>query len=520
VPVTLFLLTAAAFAVAPWLHPPLSPDVRSLHVPLGLDPVGKPSPEEILHGPRRTRPDSVGVVLLGLISCGAVLALYRPRRLGSVAGLLLCAALGTSAAAALNHPALVELMDLEYEQRLQWVVAATHSPLKKGLLSTTPNGRAPIRAAPREDEQRGDPIRGWQYLHHGCWLVPWAALGVLLGSSGPLRRRLAVLCLWSLLGAGLGCGLCGRRLCAEYYWLQARDLEGRCDYEAARRALESAIALCPEFARLERTWLLAGKLDHRAARLTPQARFFQAYQFARDREAPRAIAYREDLPWLIARTFDYREGLAAPPAGFDLTESPSVTGTENYPGTQDYRLGLSGPQGQWWSAYHFDRATGSPHALALMQDLLASGWEGHPAVRSQASRLWADRAMNYFLAEPIFCEAGLAYYGQNRRLIAARDAWYRAHELMPTRADSTFALAALQIRLDPEHPERMEAELAPLLIGPGDRILRADVLAALGEAYLKARQVAKARQCFAASFDLFHLPRKLNYRAQKGLGGV
>ncbi len=519
VPVVLFLVTAAALAVAPWLHPPLSPDVRSLHFPLGLDSVEEPSPEEILHGPRRIRLDSVGVLLLGLIGCSAALALYRPRQLGSVAGLLLCAALGTSATAALNHPVLVQLMDLEYEQRLQWVVATTHSPLQKGLLSNLPNGRAPIRAAPTADEQRGDPIRGWQYLHYGCWLIPWTALGVLLGGAGPLRRRLAILCLWGLLGVGLGCGLCSRRLRAEYYWLQARDLEGRCDYEAARQALETAVDLCPEFGRLERTWLLAGKLDYRAARPTPQVQFFRAYQFARDREAPRAVAYREDLPWLIARTFDYREGWAAPPAGFDLTEPLSLTGTETYPGTEDYRLGFSWPQGYWQPAYRFDRATGSQHALALMEDLLRDGGERHAVVRNQASRLWADRAMNYFLAEPILFEDGFAYQEQNRQLVAARDAWYRAHELMPARVDCTFALAALQNRLDPAHPERMETELASLLTEAGDRILRADVLASLGEAYLRAGQVTKARQCFAASFDVFHLPRKLNYRAQKGLGG-
>lgn len=220
------------------------------------------------------------------------------------------------------------------------------------------------------------------------------------GGAGPLRRRLAILCLWGLLGVGLGCGLCSRRLRAEYYWLQARDLEGRCDYEAARQALETAVDLCPEFGRLERTWLLAGKLDYRAARPTPQVQFFRAYQFARDREAPRAVAYREDLPWLIARTFDYREGWAAPPAGFDLTEPLSLTGTETYPGTEDYRLGLSWPQGYWQPAYRFDRATGSQHALALMEDLLRDGGERHAVVRNQASRLWADRAMNYFDSAP------------------------------------------------------------------------------------------------------------------------
>ena len=514
-PAALFLLAAAVLAVAPWLHPPVSPDVRSLHLPLGLDAVERTPPEELLYGPRWLRPDSVGVLLLGLIGCGAAWALLRPRQLGGVAGLLLCAALGTNATAALNHPAVVELMDLEYEQRLQGVVATIHSPSQPGLLSTLPNGRAPLRAALTADEQRGDPIRGWQYLHYGCWLVPWAALGVLLGSPGPLRRRLGMLCLWGLLGGAFSCGLCGQRLRAEYYWIEANDLEGRCDYEAASQALQTAVDLFPEFARLERTWLLAGKLDYRAGRLTtPRAHFFRAYQFARDRESPRTIAYREDLPWLIARTPDYREGWSSVPPGFDRTERAAATGTA------DYRLGLPAPQGHWRSDYRFDRTAGPRHALALMEDLLADGGAIPPAVRNQASRFWADRALTYFLTEPFLCEDGLDYREQDRRLVAARDAWCRAGELAPARSDCTLALAALHMRLDPSHPERAEAMLAPLLTGSGDRILQADALAILGESYLKAGDVTKARQCFAASFDRFHLPKNLNCRAQKGLGGL
>ena len=58
---------------------------------------------------------------------GKRLVLWRPRSFPLVAGLLLCAALAANAAAALNHPALVELMDLEYEQRQLILTQLTQS---------------------------------------------------------------------------------------------------------------------------------------------------------------------------------------------------------------------------------------------------------------------------------------------------------------------------------------------------------------------------------------------------------
>src|SRR5262249_23630634 len=150
----------------------------------------------------------------------------------------------------------------------------------------------------------------------GWWLVPWCAAGVLLGSR---RRRWLHLAAWGLAGVVLAGLLCGSRLGAEYYWQQARHLEGCCQYDAARGALQKAVALFPECGRLERTWLLEGKLDHRQGRATRPERFFRAYQLTRDKVRPRAVAYREDLPWLIDRTQDYREGLEPPSGGFDQT---------------------------------------------------------------------------------------------------------------------------------------------------------------------------------------------------------
>src|SRR5262249_59360712 len=122
-------------------------------------------------------------------------------------------------------------------------------------------------------------------------------------------------------------------------WAGAIHLEGAGDDEASDRALRTAVAWFPEFDRLERTWLLAGKLDHRRGRATPRERFFRVYQLARDRDRPRVIASAHSLPWLIRRTADYREGLATPLSGFDRNLAPGAVGS----GTADNRTGYSRP---------------------------------------------------------------------------------------------------------------------------------------------------------------------------------
>src|SRR5205807_8744926 len=139
-------------------------------------------------------------------------------------------------------------------------------------------------------------------------------------------------------------------------------------------ALQAAVALFPEFEQLERTWLLAGKLDYRQRRATPAARFFHAYQLGRNKVRPRARAYQQDLPWLIARTQDFREGLYTPPSGYDRTLSPGVVNT----GTPDDRIGYHvGGLTSWaspiYQTYWFANFWEPRQALVLMEELLAEG---------------------------------------------------------------------------------------------------------------------------------------------------
>jgi tetratricopeptide (TPR) repeat protein len=147
-----------------------------------------------------------------------------------------------------------------------------------------------VSAAPAERQERASLLRGWIYLKYGSWLVPWAALGLLFWSRGSLGFRLGRVGLYMALGVALAALVCERRLRAEADWEVAKRLEARCDFEAARRALDRAFALFPEFERLERTWLLAGKLDLRQGWDTPQARFYRAYQWDANQARLHAVA--------------------------------------------------------------------------------------------------------------------------------------------------------------------------------------------------------------------------------------
>jgi hypothetical protein len=509
-----FLVVAAGLVLPGWLHPPLSADISSLRLSLGLWPGANSSSQAILHGRSPIPLDSAGLFLLALIAFGILLVYWRPQRLSLATGLLLAGALGVNAAIALNHPALIERLDDEYAQRQQMANLISASPMPNAL-TRVDNDRIGLPGAPKADEQRADVLRGWEYLGYGRWLVVWAAGGLLLGNPGLLWQRLMRLAAWGGAGTMLAGLMCGPRLLAEYHWLEANRLEGECNLPAARQSLETAVSIFPEFERLERTWLLAGKLDQRVGRSTPARRFFLAYQLARKKDSPRALAYQEDLPWIMAQTLDYREGLQTVPAGFNET-LPVGTGDNEAP---DDREGVAAPRGPLSEAYRLSHVLENRQALGLLEDLTRNAGPEQPAVRHQAARLWTDTGLRYYSRSPVLTDSGLDYSRQNQNLTSAHSAWQRAAQFAPG-LDRTFYQGVVQARIDPTHPERVEDYWQPLLTGLGDQILRADVLATLGDAYFDAGQAATARQRYADSFKSFLLPRTVNYRAQKHMGGL
>ncbi len=537
-----YLALALILTLGGWLRPVLSRDISALYLPLGIfGPIAEP--ERLLAGQRSIPPDSVGVILAVFVGLSAGIVLFRPRYLAAAAGLLLALGLAANAAVAFNHPALVEMLDYEYEQRQQ--MARTLNLTDEDVMSIPTNTRVGLRAAPVSNQQRGDLERGWLYLLHGRWLVPWAALGILMGCPGSLSRRVGMLGFWSLLGLVLvGCA-CGTRLVAEYHWLQAQRLEAQCRFLDAQQAIERAVELTPQLLDLERTWLLIGKIDHQQGRPSRMEQFFRASQTARDKELPRGITFAQDLPWVISGIPDSRSGLAPPPSAFNLAFADG----SNRPGVPDYDERLPPPRGAAHLGYLEARDREPREALEMLADLLekpgraddpaqfvssterpgglaspdaAGQTEPRSPVHRQAARLWVERGLASYWRPVTFVDSQpwTDRSHRERGLPAAQQAWLRAVALDPARRDCAMYLGIVQGRINPRRPDLVEETFAPALAGLADQVLRAEILNTLGDCYLHANQLNEARLLYARSYDTFCLPKYINFRAQGRLGGL
>ena len=127
-----------------------------------------------------------------------------------------------------------------------------------------------------------------------------------------------------------------------------------------------------------------------------------------------------------------------------------------------------------------------------------------PAARSQAARVLAEMGIDSF---------------HRGRVGSAEIAWERSLAADPKAIDSAVLLAEAA-RVDRDQVGRMEATLGPALDGMADRVLRADLLAMLGDAYFDSGQIALARQRYAASCEAFTLPKIINHHALRGMGGL
>lgn len=422
----IYLLVAAACATAGWLQPPLSRNIRSVHIPIGIIAHEDYPPEVILHGPRRIPLDSSGMVMVVAIVAGAVVVVLRPNRLGVVAGILLCLSIGLSAATALNHPILTELMDQEFEQRQDMKSAL----ISYSEIAVVRPGAARIRSGPDRNLPLGPAVRGFDYLLYGQWLMIWTLAGVLFCARGRLLRRLRVAGTWALAGLLLTTLLCFGRLRAEYYGVQAEHLQVRGDAVGARRAYGEAVASCPDFGRLRRAWLFEGMLDHHEGRQTPKRSFFRAHQLSLNGKSVAALDILQSIPETIAH---------------------------------------------------------------------------QPTVRNEIARQLTLRGVKSY---------------QRDDLAAAEQAFRTARKLRPRGFDTAFYLGMIQVRQNPLVPEKVEAHFLPILDALADRVLRADILATIGDAYFEAGRFGEARARYRESFRAFNLPKRINYRAQHGLMGM
>jgi tetratricopeptide (TPR) repeat protein len=420
-----FIGLGVLWVLSGWIRPPLNPDLWATHLPLAFLWGGGPAPLDLLHGPRHFVATSLGAALLALLAAGALVLLWRPRYLSAVAGMLLVATVIGNAAAALNHPALTELLVSENIQRAQMVEVL--QKMKEKCLSLAGNGRVPYAG-----NQVGDPaavLNGWTYLLYGVWLAAWCMAGILYGGRGSLRRRLGNLALWSVLAASAGAAACLPRLWGEIWWYRATRLELEADFPASRGAMQKAVSIFPEFAELGRTWALKGKLD--------------------------------------------------------------------------FRQGLFTRERQFWAASQYALVQQSVVANAWMEELVADS--GTQCVRQQAADLLA--------------ESGLGYFRRNE-FGAAADAFIKVARAAPWRLDPPFYLCMIHEQWDHSHAQLIEYDLRPLLERCADRGFNSDLLGVLGDVYFESALVAEAHRQYDRSFRLFNLPKNINLRAQRGLGGM
>jgi tetratricopeptide (TPR) repeat protein len=512
-----FLLCASVLVFESWLRPPLSKDLRAFQIPFGIWKQSVDPAIQLDHPPQFLL-NSIGTVLIVLLAVEFMWLLRRPEHLPRAAGLLLVAALAGNAAAAFNHPALVERMDMEYEQRRQFVEGFHFSLREEEPLSRRDNSRINELGDLLTDTQRGDLARGLVYLRFGWWLIPCAAFGVLLGTAIPFRSRCRQLAGWTLVAIPVAGLVCSQRLAAEYYWQRSQALEDRCQYSAARAALDRSVNLFPELRSLQRTWLLAGKIDNRLGQPSSEEKLFRAYQYARDRQSPRMLTYRQDLPWTIPGVDDFRSGLSTIPCGVDRSLSAGIA----YTGAEDTEAGLlprkPGPVDT--ATLMAMRASELRWAVAISDELLGDAASG-PAASAYASRLWTDVGIQEYLVGQIDKSPNQLQFEDSHTLSVAQGAWQRAADLAPTNRESLFLLGYARARLDPAHPERAEPFLRSILDDSGDLTLRGDILSILGDSYFHAGQYEQARKCYIQSFDLYNVPQAFrNFRAQRRLGGV
>src|SRR5262249_844097 len=147
-------------------------------------------------------------------------------------------------------------------------------------------------------------------------------------------------------------------------------------------------------------------------------------------------------------------------------------------------------------------------------------------LRRALGRYWTEQGLVEFRqAAPDRSSLSVPYFRNASsyppRLEAAYAAWSQAvHNLPEELSAARFLLGEAAAHLQGGRPAVAEAHVAPALRLVSDRVLRADLLATIGDANFDAGRTEEAREAYCASLRAFMLPKIINYRAQKGLGGL
>ncbi len=426
----LFLSSAMALALGPWLRPPLEPDINAVSFSFATTATAS----MVLNG--------AGIFCVaGAI--GLMVVLWSPQSLSFVAGSIMVVAMAWGTSIIANHPELIERLD---RQRLERQTAARFlEHAVPGALTKTSNAR--VSGSEVTPDHEAGLMDASCYFARGIWLVPLCGLMLVAATPGRLGYRLGRAAGFLALGLVLSGVIGGRRLVAEYYLESARTEAGEGSIAAARRSVTLAIQVMPSLRSLERTRLLIGLLDTLTQSPTPAAAVYMAGRFEHAGHLHRARAVLLDQ-WVQAPDdASFRYALAR-----NWTE-----------------------QGFSWAAIgrHNDRP--EEEELPSIPALVIKG--------SSAPAAWQQAVL---IGPPDALAAQLCL-----------GAWQ-----------------AERLRGDPHAFWLLETLPAV------DRAIHADVLSLLGDAHFHEGAMLKARERYRESMKAWMLPKTINYRAQRGLGGL
>lgn len=293
------LAICALFATGTWLRPPISKDLRGFHIPLGINPQRSLSIEQIVATTRPLVLDSIALPLLFVVALAIIPVLIAPRTVNWFAGVLMAFAMAGTAATMMNHPAIIEQLESEYEQRatIRGVMGYQAETLLSGLLK-------PRLDDPQFDEtglfaemglKPHDAVRGWMYVVYGPWLVGFAGLVVLYSTTGSVGRKLMMVGLWCVIGAALSAVVTHRRLHAEYVYQLVLADEAAQRYDAARDRLLEVMQIFPALQETDRYWITQGRLDYRLGRENQYTCYFESVRYFEDYAVDEAHAGTREL---------------------------------------------------------------------------------------------------------------------------------------------------------------------------------------------------------------------------------
>jgi tetratricopeptide (TPR) repeat protein len=154
-----------------------------------------------------------------------------------------------------------------------------------------------------------------------------------------------------------------------------------------------------------------------------------------------------------------------------------------------------------------------------MADLLREKSIPHESAATQAAAFWMENGLECYLKQPLFFGCRYYYVDRERTSAQSLDAWQRCLKLSPDNRDALLCEALVFAQADPGHPEKARAQFQTVLRDLADRPVKADVFSELGDCYLDAGQFGDALGFYMQSCDAYTLPKIVNHRGLRGLGG-